>query len=156
MAVTGQVLGWVNIAVTVLLGALIGVLVAVASSHSSYTSLNAGDCFNPVGSGIFASLVTKKPCSEPHLDEAVGAFDLTATSWPGATGVRVEAQPECSTLATQYVGQVSTAGLQLVWFYPSRASFDGGTRKVVCSVRNADGTKRTGSLRSGLGPTSSG
>jgi hypothetical protein len=156
MAVAGQILGWANLALSLLLGALIGVLVAVASSHSSYTSLNAGDCFNPVGSGIFASLVTKQPCSQPHVDEAVGSFDLTASSWPGATGVRAEAEPECSVLATQYIGQSSTTGLQLVWIYPNRATFNSGTRKVVCAVRNADGTKRTGSVRSGLGATTSG
>jgi hypothetical protein len=54
------------------------------------------------------------------------------------------------------VGDTSGVTLQLVWFYPGRASFNSGTRKVVCAVRNADGTKRTGSLRSGVGAATEG
>jgi hypothetical protein len=155
MAVAGQVLGWVNLSVSVLLGVLIGVVAAVASSHPSYTSLNAGDCFNPVG-GIFANRVTKVSCTKPHLDEAVGNFELTATSWPGAAGVRSEADPACTALAEQYVGDTSSVSLQLVWFYPGRASFNSGTRKVVCAVRNADGSRRAGSVRAGAGSATQG
>jgi len=151
LAVAGQVLGSVNLVLSVLVGVLIGVLVAFASSHSNYTSLQPGDCFDPVGHGIFSALVTKKSCDKPHLGETVGSFDLTDTTWPGADGTRVEAEPRCSVLATAYVGPSTavTRTLSLLWLYPNQASFREGARKVICAVESSDQTKRTGSVAAG-------
>ena len=148
LAIAGQVLGWVNLALSVLVAVLIGVIVSIASNHQSYTSLRAGDCFDPAGHGIFSMLVTKKACDKPHLDEAVGSFDLTDSTWPGESGTRTEAGPRCLALARQYVGQTTTR-LQLVWLYPKKASFDNGVRTVVCAVAAGDGSKLTGSVAAG-------
>ena len=46
------------------------------SHHKSYTSLQAGDCFNRGTGGGLSSLVTTVPCGKPHQEEAVGTFDL--------------------------------------------------------------------------------
>ncbi len=153
MAVAGQVLGWVNLALVVVVAALIGIGAALVSGHPSYTSLNPGDCFNPYGSGSSASRVTKVSCSTPHLYETVGTFDLTGSSWPGTAGVRAQADPQCAAMAIQYLGSTSTEGLELVWLYPGQSSFHAGTRRVACVVRNADGSKRTGSLHAGATST---
>lgn len=159
LAVAGQVLGSVNLVISSLVGVLIAVLVAFASGHSSYTSLRVGDCFDPVGGhGILSALVTKKSCDKPHLGETVGTFDLNDTTWPGATGTRAEAEPECSALANAYVGPASpvTRTLSLLWLYPNEASFREGARKVVCAVDSTDQSKRTGSVASGASSTGSG
>jgi hypothetical protein len=153
-AVAGQVLGWINVAVGVGLGILIAVIAVFASHHQSYASLEPGDCFNR-NAGILSMWVAKVSCNGPHQQEVVGTFEAPDGSWPGASGIQALAQPQCSTFAQQYVG-APTAGVQLLWIYPGHRSWNNGTRTVVCSVRNADGTKRRGSLRGGLGSTTTG
>jgi hypothetical protein len=151
LAVAGQVLGSANLVLSVLAAVLIGFLVNFAANHHSYTSLDTGDCFNPVGHGVFSTLVTKKSCDSPHLDEAVGSFDLTGDTWPGEAGTRALADPTCSGLARQYI-TVPGDQLRLLWFYPTKASFDRGERMVLCAVGQADGSKRTGSVGTGSTP----
>ena len=112
---------------------LIGVIVSIASNHQSYTSLQAGDCFDPAGHGIFSVLVTKKACDKPHLDEAVGSFDLDGRNLAGRErhpdrGRRPDAWPWPGST----VGQTTTR-LQLVWLYPKQASFDNGVRNGACA-----------------------
>jgi hypothetical protein len=153
-AVAGQVLGWVNIGLSVGLGILIAVIAVFASHHQTYTSLHQGDCFNRNG-GVFSTLVSKVSCDKPHEQEVVGRFEAPDSSWPGASGVQAIAEPQCSTFAQQYVG-APVSGVELVWIYPDRQNWDDGTRTIVCTVRNADASKRRGSLRSGLGPTTTG
>jgi hypothetical protein len=157
MATAGQILGWVNIAFSII---GIGLAVAIAvfvSSHKSYMSLNAGDCFNR-SSGALSSLVTPVSCDKPHQAEAVGTFDYPAASgatWPGAAGVNVVANPRCVSLALDYVGRAD-ARLALRYFYPSRSLWDNGGRKVVCMVVYAGGGQISGSFGSGHVPATSG
>lgn len=146
LATAGQIIGSANLVLSVLAAVLIGVLVNFASNHQTYTSLNAGDCFNPVGHGLFSTLVTKKSCDDPHLDEAVGSFQLTGDTWPGEAGIRSLADDQCRTLAQQYVGRSTQQRLRLIWFYPNKGSFDNGVRTVLCAVGRADGSKQTGSV----------
>jgi hypothetical protein len=153
-AVAGQVLGWSNIGLSVVVGILAAVIAVFASHHQSYTSLHQGDCFNRSG-GIFSALVSKVSCDKPHQDEVVGRFDAPDSSWPGASGIQAIAQPQCSTLVEQYVTP-PPQGVVVGWIYPGHRSWDSGTRTVVCTVRNADGSKRRGSLRGGVGPTTTG
>ena len=153
-AVAGQVLGWINIVVGAGLGVLIAVIAVYASNHQSYTSLHQGDCFNR-SAGILSGLVSKVPCDQPHQQEVVGRFDAPDGSWPGASGIETIASPQCSAFAEQYIGS-PVQGVELIWIYPGKRSWDNGNRTVVCSVRNADGTKRRGSLHGGVSPTTTG
>jgi Domain of unknown function (DUF4190)/Septum formation len=153
MAQAGFILGWVNIGLSIVGGVVIGLAVAFFVSHPSYTSLNQGDCFNP--SGSFSGRVTKVSCNSAHLNEALGSFELPDGSYPGATGVSTIAGARCNQMAVDY-GVPRLPTLQLFWLYPNRNAWDSGTRTVVCSVRNSDGTKRTGSLRSGAGSSAMG
>ena len=156
MATAGQALGWLNIAATIVAVVLIGVGVQFFAHHKSYTSLTAGDCFDRSTGGL-SSLVTTVPCAKPHQQEAVGSFDYPGdtSGWPGTVGFATAAASQCQSLALAYLVNPDPA-LQLVYVYPNRRSWDNGTRKVVCSVRNRDGTDRTGSARGGLGPTTNG
>ena len=151
LATAGQIIGSANLVLSVIAAVLIGLLVNFASHHQTYTSLNAGDCFNPVGHGLFSTLVTKESCDSPHLDEAVGSFELTGSTWPGEDGIRSLADDRCTALARQYVGRTSEQ-LRLLWFYPNKGSFNNGVRTVLCAVGPADGSKQTGSVAAGSAP----
>jgi hypothetical protein len=148
MATAGQVLGWANIAVSIMVGVLIVVGVAFFSHHKAYTSLEPGDCFNHSTSGL-TGLVTVVGCAKPHQNETVGSFEYVSdsSSWPGATGFAAEAGLQCRRLAVAYVNPVTRSALEVVWVYPGRTAWNAGTRKVVCAVRKADNTRLTGSVR---------
>ena len=159
MATAGQILGWVNIAFSVI---GIGLAVAIAvfvSSHKSYTSLNPGDCFNRTSSGgVLSSLVKHVSCDKPHQAETVGAFDYPAASgaaWPGVAELGVAANQRCATMARDYVSSPDPS-LQLQYFYPLRPAWDNGVRKVVCTVVRVDGSKLTGAVGAGHVPSTSG
>jgi Domain of unknown function (DUF4190)/Septum formation len=148
MATAGQILGWSNILVSVLVGVLIAVAVAYFAHHKEFTALEPGDCFNG-GTNRLTGLVHVVGCDTPHGNETVGAFVYPpgAGQWPGSAGFANEAATQCPALAFSYVSQSTTDRLQLVWVYPGRRAWNHGTRKVVCAVRNADGTQRIGSVK---------
>ncbi|HEX9548108.1 MAG TPA: DUF4190 domain-containing protein [Acidimicrobiales bacterium] len=145
MAVAGQILGVINLAESVGLVILFSLAAVFISHHHEYTTLHQGDCFDR-NSGVFSHLVTRKSCSRPHQAEVVGTFDAPEGTWPGAGGIAAMANSQCQASARQY-GILARPDLQLWWIYPSRGTWGHGTRTIVCTLRNADGTKRTGSLR---------
>jgi hypothetical protein len=148
MATAGQVLGWINIPLSILAAVLIAVGVSYFANHKQYTSLEPGDCFNHSSSGL-TGLVATVSCNEPHQLETVGSFDYAGGgSWPGPAGFEIEALPECRGLARQYVARSTIgASLRVEWLYPGRAAWNGGTRTIVCALGNLDGSTRTGSVR---------
>jgi hypothetical protein len=151
MAQAGMILGWANVAIVIVAAVFLGIGASIVVSHPSYTSLNAGDCFNP-RTGSLSGRITKVSCAKPHTDEAVGLFDLDGGPYPGTSGMSADAGPRCTDLARSYVVSPQP-DLQVRWLGPTRLSWDGGNRRVVCSVRNGDGTKRIGSLAGGVGGT---
>jgi hypothetical protein len=160
MATAGQVLGIANIVLSIGVGVLIAVGVSFFSHHKSYTALNQGDCFNKGTSGsALSNLVTTVSCNKSHEREVVGTFEYAAADksqvWPGPDGFQTAAGERCTTLARDYLGQ-PVSGLRAGYIYPNKQSWDSGTHKVVCVVYNADGTKRIGSVRAGLGPSTNG
>jgi Domain of unknown function (DUF4190)/Septum formation len=159
LATAGQVLGWANIVVSIGAAALIAVGVSFFSHHKSYTSLQVGDCFDKgSGSTGLSSLVTTVSCGKPHQQEAVGVFDFQpagSQAWPGPAGFLAEATDKCGSMALTYLGHTDSS-LRLVYVYPNRQAWDRGIRRVVCAVRNRDGTERTGSVHDTLGPSTNG
>jgi hypothetical protein len=145
MAVAGQILGIVNIVLTIGLVALIAVGVSFASHHTSYTNLSAGDCFNRGQGGVFRSFVTVLDCGTAHDAEVVGTFDAPDGDYPGLPGFQSFAGPKCESLKQSYLTSPHP-GLANRFLYPSRSEWDSGTRVVVCEVRNADGSKLKGSV----------
>jgi hypothetical protein len=148
-AVAGQVLGIVNLVVTVLaIGGLVALGVA-ASKHTTYTSLETGDCFNRISSSsIFSFQVDRVDCTKAHDAEVTGRFAADDPgSFPGADGFRAQAEPKCSDFADQYLGSNSGSGLRFIWVTPKQSSWDNGTRTVICGLQNSDQSKHTGSVR---------
>ena len=147
MATAGQVLGWANLALSVVAVGVIVVVVSFFTHHKEFTSLQPGDCFNGGTNGL-TGLVHVVGCDTPHQNETVGAFVFPPGSapWPGPAGFAAEATTQCRALAADYVTQAGAGQLQLVWVYPGRTAWNNGTRKVVCAVRNADGTDHVGSV----------
>jgi hypothetical protein len=150
LAQAGMILGWINVAISVVAAVFLGIGASLVVSHPSYTSLNPGDCFNPTG--LLTGRINKVSCNKPHTDEAVGAFDLNDGPYPGTVGEANAAEPRCQDFARSYVASPQP-GLQVRWLGPTRISWDDGNHTVVCSVRNIDGSKRTGSLASGASGT---
>ncbi len=149
MAVAGEVMGIVSLALAAVFVSVLVVVGVAASKHTRYTSLNTGDCFNNISSNsVFSGEVNRLACSKPHDAEVTGSFQATDPgSYPGQAGFRTEAQPQCRALAVQYLGTGSGAGLQTLFLYPLQGSWISGTRLVVCAVSKIDGTKLTGSVR---------
>jgi hypothetical protein len=159
LATTGQVLGWINIIGSIGVGVLIAVFASFIANHKSYTNLSAGDCFNKgaAGNGL-ASLVTVVSCSHRHQQEAVLAFDYPAGAsqpWPGQAGISSIAGPRCQAAVQSYLARFDPTLMPVYW-YPTSQAWRRGTRRVVCAVRNRDGSPRTGSVRDTLGPSTHG
>jgi hypothetical protein len=145
MAVAGQILGIVNIALTLGVVALIAVGVSFARHHTSYAALSDGDCFNRAGGGLLSTFVKVVDCDKAHDAEVVGTFDAPDGNYPGVSGFQSLAGPKCESLKQSYV-TTPHPGLANRFLYPSRSLWDSGTRVIVCEVRNADGSKLTGSV----------
>ncbi len=148
-ATIGEVLGIVNVALSVLAIAGLVVLGLAASKHTRYTDLQAGDCYNRISSSsIFSGEVDRLACTQPHDTEVTGTFEASDTgSFPGADGFRALAEPRCTTLANQYLGTHSGTGLRIVWLAPKQSTWDSGTHTVVCGIQNSDRSRHTGSVR---------
>jgi hypothetical protein len=147
MAMAGEILGIVNLVGSVIVIVAIAAFVVGATKHTQYTNLQAGDCFNRVSSSsIFSGSVDRINCAQPHDAQTTGSFEATDPGhYPGPSGFRTEAEPQCSSLAQQFVTGSKT-GLHILWYYPDQNTWNAGTREVLCSVAKDDGTKLTGSL----------
>jgi len=132
----------------VLVVTILVVIGAAASTHTHYTSLQSGDCFNRISSSsIFRFEVDKVDCAKPHDVEVTGRFEAAdAPRYPGVSGFAAEAAARCADLATSYLGQNASVGLRYVWLTPAESSWNRGTRTIVCGLQNADQTRRTGSV----------
>jgi hypothetical protein len=118
-------------------------------AHTQYNTLQAGDCYNRIGSNsIFSGEVDKVNCSAAHDTEVTGSFEASATGgYPATAGFRTQAEPQCTTLGNDYLGNNSGTGLRVVWLAPNQATWDSGTHTVICGVQNSDGSRHTGSVR---------
>jgi hypothetical protein len=148
-AQAGFILGLVNIVLSII--AIIGIVVlgVAASKHTQYNTLQAGDCYNRISSNsIFSGEVDKVNCSAAHDTEVTGSFEASATGgYPATAGFRTQAEPQCTTLGNDYLGNNSGTGLRVVWLAPNQATWDSGTHTVICGVQNSDGSRHTGSVK---------
>jgi hypothetical protein len=151
LAVIGAVLGALSIVVG------IAVVVAITSSGVfsghivGYSSLESGDCFNlPSG---FVSLYHTYPCSYAHDAEVFGrTFDPAppGAPYPGGTRLTAEARLTCAGELRIYVTTTfDLSRYREQFLYPLSAGWGNGQRTIICGLRSADGSKLTGSIRSG-------
>lgn len=117
--------------------------------------LRLGDCFNGGGldglaedgdqseAAVTADVV---PCSRAHQAEVFHLFDIDADGYPGDAVVQRRLQ-ECVSEFRTFVGRsYQRSQLEVIFLYPTSATWRLGDREVVCLVANPDLTKVTGSL----------
>jgi hypothetical protein len=149
LAVVGIILG-----VIALVGVAAGVLVVVTHGFRPKTvvtyrpaavfGLRPGQCVNTGSDALKATVVS---CARPHDAEVFAVFTLPAAPWPGASGVRVDADNGCASRFGSYIDpQLATAGLTQEFVYPDQAAWQADQRTVVCEVSALDG-RLTGSVR---------
>lgn len=87
-------------------------------------------------------------CAGPHEGEVYGVFDHPAAAtdpYPGQAAVVEFADAQCSFRFEGFVGTfVDRSVLDIHEFLPDEAHWDAGSRTVVCSVVNRDGTSLVG------------
>jgi Septum formation len=108
--------------------------------------LRAGDCFNSGQNGINLTL---RSCSTPHDAEVFATFPVIASSWPGDTALRTEAQSGCAARVAGYMNPALAANsFDQEYLYPDKVAWQAGVRTVICDVRSSAGPI-TGSVRQG-------
>jgi len=115
----------------------------------SYRTLAVGDCYaRPDDDPRF---VEKQSCARPHGREVTAAVEHPAAPgvrFPGVAALNREMDRVCRTAAEAYIGRsLDQAPLRVYRIYPSRESWEGGNRRVVCSLGRADRGPLAGSLR---------
>lgn len=148
-AVAGEILGIVNVLVyPFVIVAFVVTVLGAATPHTQYTELKAGDCYNRISShSIFRGEVHQVACTVVHDTEVSGTFVAAGATFPGTPGFRAQALPKCTALARQYLDSDRVPGLDIAWLVPDQSTWNRGTHLVVCGVEDANGTRRTGSLR---------
>ena len=116
--------------------------VKVTYKKSAVFSLQAGNCFDPVGQQSYSLI----PCDSPHRAEVFATFTLSGTSWPGAAAVESAASSGCAGRLTGYLNPQLALSLASAYVYPDATAWQAGTRTVICEVRAASGDI-TGSVR---------
>ncbi|MFI1455153.1 DUF4190 domain-containing protein [Streptomyces roseus] len=161
LAITGLA---VSLAMTALLGlvtaraaeGLFGRLEAAPRFEEAEGELTAmdemrrGDCFNVPGGDLLAErpFIYKTPCAEPHEGEVTSSTRLAHGSFPGTSELRRFAVDACWKAQDAYA--MDTWALpsyaEMFYFVPSRESWSGGDRRLLCVIGTAEQEHR-GSLR---------
>jgi hypothetical protein len=88
------------------------------------------------------------PCSQAHYGEVFATFPISATSYPGDAQVVFEAEVGCLGGFEGYVGiPYDESALDVLYLYPSEASWAAGSHGVVCVVHDPAGLLTEPSLR---------
>lgn len=119
-------------------------------------ALSVGDCATVDGDAdpvTGLGEVTIVDCDEPHDLEVVHTFELARDQVAGDARVAAIAEACLGEAFTAYVGEPADASpLQLLPIPPTAAAVERGDREVVCTVRDRDGQRTTGSVRAGSSP----
>ncbi len=155
MAIAGIVLGGL---VTLASAAIILFVVALSGSEEfresfseSYVeSFNAaagyevGQCMDLPADSIDSAEVA---CNQPHHGEIVGVQVLTDASFPGEDNAYAMAEEVCLEAFADYVGiEFTESDLDMLYLYPTQASWSIGDRQIACWAENLDGTELTESV----------
>ncbi|MBA3268498.1 MAG: septum formation family protein [Acidimicrobiia bacterium] len=142
-------------ALAIAVGALVLGVVATGLSVSDrssggvkYTELMAGDCLEKPGSTLVRA--DRVDCAEPHDLEVFALVDDPSprnAEYPGQEILEREANVACPPQFQSYVRpDVDQAQLNFTFFVPTKANWDDGNRRLLCTAAAASG-QRTGSLR---------
>ncbi|MFE2874704.1 septum formation family protein [Streptomyces roseus] len=112
--------------------------------------MRRGDCFNVPGGDLLAErpFIYKIACAEPHEGEVTSSTRLAHGSFPGTSELRRFAVDACWKAQDAYA--MDTWALpsyaEMFYFVPSRESWSGGDRRLLCVIGTAEQEHR-GSLR---------
>lgn len=153
LAITGFVLSGVWLVIAVV--AVVVVVATQAARNSSgeiatagslsIDKLATGDCIDGIKDGQVITIVTARPCVEPHDAEVFSQFGFPTGDWPGAEAVAAEAETQCTESAGQVLaGSPMIDRLSLFILYPPDAASWDRSRSVSCLVIDIGGGKLTG------------
>ena len=125
---------------------------AGCSLKGNVFSLSVGDCFSYDSNPYIESKVEDVDtvsCSKPHMYEVYSEFELTGSSWPGASIVSSRADEGCLTRFAPFVGIEYDYSEWYIWnFYPLQESWNKlDDRVVTCFLGTEYDRKTTGSAR---------
>ncbi len=117
------------------------------------SEVRVGDCVAEKPPGEVSGL-TVKPCVQPHLAEVYYVTTMHDASYPGDQAVDDFAVARCRQQLPIYVDATPDhTGYDIYYVQPTRTSWAGGNRVVVCMLRKQSG-QLTGSAK-GAGPAPS-
>ena len=145
-------LGVGTVVVVALLAAFIASRVAGddrAAGEIKPTELQVGQCFNAPRDELVSVML--RPCTSEHQHEVFAVVDHPASRsarYPGDDEILRFAGERCIPLFERYGGvpyeQANLADFEVV---PTRESWEGGERRVICAVSSLDGQPMRGSVR---------
>ncbi len=113
--------------------------------------IEVGTCFNDAGDeGAFNyTELSVVDCEEPHDNEVYHLFDAPGgATYPGDDEIGQVTRDGCLSAFEPYVGKPYTeSAFAILPIPPSKASWEGGDREVVCAVYDAGRRELTGSVR---------
>ncbi|UVJ40309.1 septum formation family protein [Arthrobacter sp. CJ23] len=99
-------------------------------------------------SGTEVQDVTIIPCGASHDFEAYAAMKFDGGAYPGDDAVQTQSQDFCGTEFATFVGKAfDDSTLEITYLYPTRDSWKGGDREIMCLIGGAAGAKTTGTLK---------
>jgi hypothetical protein len=113
--------------------------------------IDVGTCFNDAGDeGAFdyTELAVVR-CAEPHDNEVYHLFDAQGgATYPGDEQIAEVTRNGCLSAFEAYVGKPYTdSALAILPIPPSKTSWNGGDRQVVCALYDAGRKELTGSAK---------
>ncbi|MCZ2263682.1 septum formation family protein [Isoptericola sp. QY 916] len=115
-------------------------------------NLNLGDCFELPADATDLTGIVAVDCTSPHGAELVGVDELTDAEYPGEDSVVATTEDFCFEEFADYVGtDYDASGLDMMYLYPTEASWTFGDRRLMCWAQNPDGSPLEASVQgSGL------
>lgn len=146
------VVGVSAVVLVALIGAFIASRVAddgAADTEIKPTELQVGQCFNAPREELTS--VQLRPCTEEHQHEVFAVVDHPASRnarYPGDDEILRFAGERCIPLFERYGSvpfeQANLADFEVV---PTKDSWEGGERRVICAVSSLEGEMMRGSVR---------
>ncbi|NEE03394.1 DUF4190 domain-containing protein [Phytoactinopolyspora halotolerans] len=105
----------------------------------SVMSVHVGVCFVNLEEAAEISRLPAVPCSEPHVAEVFGVFDLPEGEWPGMEAIGEQADSRCAEILIEYSSTAyEDPGVGLFHLHPLESMWP-RDREIVCIAYALDG-----------------
>mgnify|MGYP000044195746 CR=1 FL=1 len=159
-AITGIVLGSLA---TVAWIAAIGLLAALFTDEDVQAELRegfnegyqqsmgldmvVGDCFDTPADLMSGDPMVPADCAAAHDAEVIAVDVVAGQEFPGDDAVLGEVETLCLDSFARYIGtEYADSELDLIYFYPTQASWTLGDRLMLCAAVTMDGSPLEGSV----------